>query len=322
MQIPATYRKYLTLFWCVIVQLFCGGSQLYGQTATTPAKTALDNVAPDNAATDVEITEEAPVFLRLVRDDDDQLKSLETAITQYVLTKPDGTTVRVDLVGAVHVADRRYFDELNRRFTKYDALLYELVAPEGTRVPRGKSRGTSGVSMLQGGLVDLLDLDFQLDRIDYEKDNFVHADMSPEEFSKSMEDRGESVVQLIFKMIGESMAKQSQPLNGTSDVDLIAALFAPDRALRLKRILAVHFQDMESMMTVFEGPNGSTLLSGRNAKALQVMEREIRAGKSKLGIFYGVGHLSDLHERLTQDLGFEMRFQKWFVAWDLQSSRD
>ncbi len=35
---------------------------------------------------------------------------------------------RVDLIGAVHVAHKEYFQDLNRRFRSYDALLYELVA--------------------------------------------------------------------------------------------------------------------------------------------------------------------------------------------------
>ena len=47
----------------------------------------------------------------------------------------------VDLIGAVHIGDIAYYDELNKQFTQYDALLYELVAPPGTVVERG--RGTS-----------------------------------------------------------------------------------------------------------------------------------------------------------------------------------
>ena len=269
------------------------------------------------AAPDREIADQ-PSFIRVARDEKDEPLALEVAITRYVRANRQGQKVVLDLVGAVHVADRSYFDELNKLFVEYDAVLYELVAPEGTRIPRGGGRGSSGVSVLQSGLVDLLDLDFQLERIDYEKENLVHADMSPDEFAKSMKDRGESVVQMILNVLSKSVARQSQPAEAPTEVDLFAALFAPDRASRLKRILAEQFAGIEVMLAVFSGPQGSTLLTERNKKALRVLDREIKAGKQQLAIFYGCGHILDLHDRLLDEFGFELRSQKWIVAWDLQ----
>src|SRR4029077_14149168 len=117
---------------------------------------------------------------RLEYDAKHEPLGMQTAIVHYVPVKPpaSGPPVSVDLVAAVHVADAAYYDELNRRFEKYDAVLYELVAPEGTVVPRG--RGTSNTNPLgamQNGMKEVLDLDHQLEKIDYTKKNFVHADM-------------------------------------------------------------------------------------------------------------------------------------------------
>src|SRR4029077_17776435 len=104
----------------------------------------------------------------------------QTAIVRYVPANPapGDKPVSVDLVAAVHVADAAYYAALTRRFEKYDAVLYELVAPEGTQVPLG--RGTSNTNPLgamQNGMKEVLDLDHQLEKIDYTKKNFVHADM-------------------------------------------------------------------------------------------------------------------------------------------------
>src|SRR6218665_1875117 len=66
-------------------------------------------------------TPEATDFLRF--EELDEGDSLETAIVSYI--SPTGVTV--DLVGAVHIADKAYFENLNERFKKYDAVLYELV---------------------------------------------------------------------------------------------------------------------------------------------------------------------------------------------------
>ena len=51
----------------------------------------------------------------------------ETAIVTY----EDAKGRRVDLIGAVHIGDTRYYKLLQKQFTTYDALLYELVLLEG-----------------------------------------------------------------------------------------------------------------------------------------------------------------------------------------------
>ena len=64
-------------------------------------------------------------------------------------------------------------------------VLYELVAPEGTKIPKGGGEGSgSFVSTMQKAMKDLLQLEFQLEIVDYTRKNLVHADMSPEQFSR------------------------------------------------------------------------------------------------------------------------------------------
>ena len=125
---------------------------------------------------------------------------MQTAIVRYA--KPGDKTaspLQVDLIGAVHIGDIAYYKQLNERFKQYDALLYELVAPEGTVVERG--RGTSNahpIGAMQNVFKDLLELDHQLEEIDYTKANFIHADMSPDDFKKAMEDRQGFVFADVF----------------------------------------------------------------------------------------------------------------------------
>src|SRR5262245_9002208 len=84
---------------------------------------------------------EEPKFIRLTRDDDRLPLAMQTAVVRYSSAGRPG--VELDLVGAVHIADKSYYDDLNKLFEKYDVVLYELVAPEGTRVPKGGRKGTS-----------------------------------------------------------------------------------------------------------------------------------------------------------------------------------
>src|SRR5437588_384612 len=65
----------------------------------------------------------ATEFIRLKRDANRQPIALETAIVRYVPISGEGGLV-VDLVGAVHIGDRTYYEKLNKQFETYDVLLY------------------------------------------------------------------------------------------------------------------------------------------------------------------------------------------------------
>jgi hypothetical protein len=263
---------------------------------------------------------EATKFIRVAKSEDDSPQSMDTAIVRYTPADSKFPKLKVDLIAAVHVGEAEYYRQLNRRFKKYDALLYELVAPEGTRIPKGGGGATrsSPLGAVQGGMTSVLGLKFQLEEIDYTPENLVHADLSPEEFSRSMKDRGESFMQMFFRMMGQAMAQQSRDPSGSGDMKLLMALFAKDRELRLKRIMAEQFQDLEGSIAALEGPNGSTIISERNKRALEVLQKQIKAGKRRIGIFYGAGHLPGMERRLIDDFGLERAGVEWLEAWNLR----
>jgi hypothetical protein len=289
--------------------------------AATAAASAI--ASPADAASKEIAAKLGKDWVRLDKDKSGQTLGMQTAIVHYVPVTPaaSGPPVSVDLVAAVHVADAAYYEQLNRRFEKYDALLYELVAPEGTIVPRG--RGTSNTNPLgamQNGMKELLDLDHQLEKIDYTKKNFVHADMSPDQFMQSMKDRNEGFLQMYMKLLGEALAQQSQmAANGDSpDVDLIAAFFSDDRPRRLKIVMAKQLAETESLLAGFGGEEGSVLISERNKMALKVLKEQLAAGKKNLAIFYGAGHLTDMDQRLRKDFDMQPTEITWLTAWDLR----
>jgi hypothetical protein len=95
-------------------------------------------------------------------------------------------------------------------------------------------------------------------------------------------------------------------------------LFDKNRSLMLKRLMAEQFQAMGGMLTDMEGTDGSTLISERNKKALQVLRKEIKGGKKKLAIFYGGGHMPDFDKRLRDDFDMVPVSTRWILAWDLR----
>lgn len=259
----------------------------------------------------------ADAFLR-VDAEDRRPVALQTSIVSFGPRAGVPADVRVDLVSAVHIADAQYYAELNRRFRDYDAVLYELVAPEGTRVPPGGGGHGGVVNGTQVAMTRLLDLTFQLDEIDYTQANFVHADLSPQQIAESMADRGESFSQYFVRLLAVALSEQAKDPYGLRDIGLLAALFSSDRARLLKAQFAVAMLDMETVMLVIEGEEGSTLVGERNKRAISVLEGRLRAGDRRVAIFYGAAHMPDMAARLERDFGFERRDAVWIDAWNLR----
>ncbi|MCA8964032.1 MAG: type II secretion system protein GspG [Planctomycetes bacterium] len=257
-------------------------------------------------------------FVRFVKEGDGG--HLDTAVTTY--KKGD---VEVILYGAVHIADAAVYEALNDRFTTCDALLYELVGPANYRPSRDVAeRGTSPISLLQQALKNSMELSFQLDAIDYSPANFVHADMTPEEFEESMNERGESILSIMIDMMlaGAQRQRELAEEGGepAPEIDLVKAFRSGEGRHTLRMVFAEQMQQIEVMAV--GGKDGSTLLEGRNEKCLKVLREELEKGHKRIGIYYGAAHLPHMERRLVQDMGFVRTGQEWLVAWDCKKRPD
>lgn len=261
-----------------------------------------------------QVSNEEPEFIRLV--DTSEHKALQVSVVRYQPRTGGGLTV--DLVGAVHVGDRQYYQDLNRLFEHYDVVLYELVAPEGTYIPKGGVENKSLLSNIQSTMKDILGLSFQMEEIDYTAKHFVHADFTPEEFSQSMDEKGESIFSIIFNLWRAGMTQQLSGQASTSDFDFMMALFAEDRQNALKSLMARELANSEGMMKALEGAEGSTLVAERNKKALRVLKREMANNHKSFAIFYGAAHLPDFHQRLIRDFDLVPVSTRWVDAWKLK----
>lgn len=314
-----TWRRKSALAWLLapLAAFGCSGPT-HAEPADAPAaETRADGDAP--AA--------GEKWVRLLEDKEGEPVALETAIVRYVKADeivPGQAAEKykeyVDLVGAVHIGDKRYYRDLNRRFKKYDAVLFELVAPEGTEVPRGRGASNAHpLGALQNSMKSILEVEHQLEQIDYTGDNMIHADMSPDEFMESMEKKDEGFAKMYFKLLGASMAQQSQAgAGGSGDVDFLAAMFSENRARGLKVAFAKQFEGMEALMSGFSGPEGSTLITERNKRALEVLRERLDEGDEKLAIFYGAGHLAEMDEQMEEMFDMQPVGVEWLEAWDLR----
>jgi hypothetical protein len=286
----------------------------------------LDEAKPEKQSSAGESTslldsDDSPVFLRIKKDSDDSPSALQTSVSSYKIGSGPYAGATVDLIGAVHVAERNYYAELNRRFKTYDALLYELVADPDVRIAdMKKDRGVyNPLSAMQVGMRDVLNLTFQLDEVDYRAKNFVHADMTPEEFAADMARRKDGFLSMFARVLGSSIAAQGTPEMAGADAKVLAALMSPNRSIALRQVMAEQFKSMDVQLSGLADSQGqSTLLTERNRKAMEVLLAQLKKGKRKLGIFYGAAHLQDMDTRLVKDFAATRGEVAWLDAWNLK----
>lgn len=295
--------------WCLLAILFA----LLGIESPR-------TVAQEAAVTEKESSpKKGEQYLRLKADDDNpnKLLAMQTAIVRY-RGKPGSKYAGqvVDLVGVVHIAEWDYYADLDERLSKYDVVLYELVAPDGTRFrPEDLKDRQSILASMQSGMKNMLNLEYQLEKIDYMSENFRHADMSPDEFAKDMERRGDSMLKMVARMMGAGLAASGQ--NG-SDAGMLMALLSGNRSQAMKQTMARQMIQMEAVTAGMDDENGeNTIIKSRNAKAFKILREVLDQGKQNIAVFYGAGHLMDMAQRLEDNFDMVEEETTWLNAWDL-----
>jgi uncharacterized membrane protein len=260
---------------------------------------------------------EAPEFIRV--EEGETATELQTALVRF--RKGDAS---LDLIGAVHIADKDYYAALNTRFAAYDALLYEGIGSppppaveaaepppvEPAAAPAKKPGKLDGLHTAYEAGAEWLGLSYQMKEIDYRKANFVHADLSAEEFAALQAQRKESLLGFVMKA---GLQKQSRPVREPSTLRLLASLVCRDKN-GLKRELVHTLGAGDDQIAAIAGD--SVIITDRNVKCLEVLDREVLAGKKKLGIFYGAAHFPDMEKRLLE-AGWEKTGSEWLTAWEI-----
>lgn len=271
-------------------------------------------------------------FIRYVEEP--AVARLETAVRSY--TNEEG--VSVDLVGVVHIADLPYYQKLNTQLATYDVVLYELVGdpaalqamsqkqkdgqPVATGPKAAAEAAANPLRAIQKMVGNLLHLSFQLDHIDYTPANFVHADLSPADFAKLQQDKGENMMSLLTRAM--KMEKDGKLGLEAKDLNLdlgqiLGSLNKPGGSDALKIIMAKVFDQAESMVENFEGADaaqGTVLLTERNKVVEAKLRESMQGGKKHLAIFFGAGHLPGLETLLTGQ-HFHQTKELWLSAWTM-----
>ncbi len=266
-------------------------------------------------------------YLRISRNKENKPQSLDTAVVSFA-PKSGAKNVTVDLVGAIHIGDAKYFETLDRLFEDYDIVLYEMVKPKDKPPVHGLQNGDgSPLALLQRLLPSMLDLHYQVDSIDYSAENFVHADLTPEELGEAMRKRGENGMTLFIKVVKEVLQQYQKEwasggsLSGNvSDAQILAFLTQKEGARQLKEMLAEKLDEFGPDMGL-GATLDSILIVDRNRAAMKELKNQLanHDGKKplRIAVYYGAAHMPDMASLLTDEFGMQMRDISWVQAWDM-----
>ncbi|MDX1517705.1 MAG: hypothetical protein R3288_12750 [Woeseiaceae bacterium] len=255
-------------------------------------------------------------FARVV-EDDGRPRALQIAIVSYE-NPARRRSARVDLIGAVHIGDEAYYAALNERFRRYDAVLFELVAPQGTIITPD-TEITGFLSGTQRMMTRMLDLSFQLEKIDYTLPNFVHADLSPDEMSASMAERNESLYTYFWRIFIAAMREYSRDPLGMRNYERMDSALSAGSENSLKVMMAYDFADLDRYRHMLGNDADNAVIGARNQRAIDVLLQQLQNGSRRIGIFYGLAHMPDFEDKLAA-LGYEPVDVDWVDAWALTAT--
>ena len=272
-----------------------------------------ETTIPEQESQVSEQEKEAPsAFVKIAQNSDGVKTALQTSVVRY--ESEDGTWT-VTLIGAVHLGEEAYYRALNEEFKKYDAVLYEFVAPEGSR-PQKASDSNSLIGETQKAISKLLGLKFQVGSIDYSPENMYHADMTPEEFQKAMNARNDSFLAIYTRILIYSFTHGGND-SSSDDADLLLGLLSSNRKYTLRSFMADELSNLEETIQPIEGKDGSAIIKDRNEKVFQVLAKQRETGKRNLAIFYGAAHLPDMAKTLETRFHLKQKTITWLTAWKL-----
>lgn len=238
---------------------------------------------------------------------------LETAIVTY--ENPE-TGQRISLVGAVHIADKAYYDTLTKKLGAFDVVLYEGVrgGPEDDLMTL--------VARLQMLLKDYLGLVHQNEVMRYEGEKFRHADLTAEAIQAALDDRGVELVPNadLLKSLGPLVAMALKVLKPDA-AEASPLMVKMQRRLKetLGRVLGEGLAVYDRFKREGDRKRDEVIIGERNARVMKVLEKTMAAeGVESIAILYGAAHHPDLERRLKKRFKVRPVKSEWLPAWTIE----
>jgi hypothetical protein len=276
------------------------------------------------------------VYLNIILVIFSQTEKLETIrVTETNLQTPVLTlsskfyTPKIKLYGMVHLGEKSYYHKILELLEEPDFIFFEGV--NLNQVSFKKDFPVKIISQTEKDKLKFLDsmdqknilakalkLDSQTRLIKPTKySNWIHADIDINELMLSLY-KDKTTLQSILKLPSSSEEPIYQVIH---DYKQNNAEWSQEKILENRKIVAKSL--LESANLFCYDPNYKVIrdimIIQRNKKAISVLKEALKTNENlKLGIIYGVAHIPNFVEILSQDFNFEIESIEWINAWNLQ----
>ena len=243
-------------------------------------------------------------YIRALRTEDGG--TLDVAVGAF--ERPDGR--RVYLVGAVHIAHPETFAEQQAILDSMDLVLWEGVG--GHEKPSEEAMERFDVLFkVQTALKNVLNLDFQLERIDYKRGFWRNSDMGLNDLQAELDRRNlsimpnEELVRGLFGTIFKVIDPKKVPRNETVG-----------RGYRA--LVAPFMSDPDKLFEQASAEGLKEVLIGmRNRKVMDDLAAILAEpdAPQRIAIYYGAGHLPGMAQIMMDEMGFRYLGAHWITAW-------
>ncbi|KAJ0089990.1 hypothetical protein Patl1_13245 [Pistacia atlantica] len=268
-------------------------------------------------------------FMRFKRGSRKGSAQLQTAVVSYKKKFPWSLLppfLQVDLVSTIHIADKEYFETLQKELEDYDGILYEMVASRESLENRRNPADTKKLRNLDYETFKLLQLEKGESFFTFARDMTLKSTKAmvqpsiPEDLgpwrSKLLWASRVLPMPLVGLLIIGSVCTDvgSQP----SEYPELEALSRLDFGAAMKVFLAKRLTSEFTQVTA-DVEESSVIIGERNRAAIEALRRAIDEGHSKIAILYGGGHMPDLSRRLREEFDLFPSQVQWITAWSIRN---
>lgn len=257
--------------------------------------------------------------------------ALQIAVRDYVPL--DGRGPRLRLVGAIHIASRNFYTDVQSVLDQADCVLFEGVsdAPgDFKRDPAARKK-----DHLYTKVADALGLITQFEGIDYRRDHFVNADLSPAQMRALLEadiaKGGEDAV--AARAAKEQFATLTKMMKGGGGgmtgvmVNLMLGFVGQSPKLRATLLLTLASADPSADPSFGQAGKGAArlgrlILDDRNAAVLEALRDKVDdlGSDQTVAVFYGAAHLRGIEDALIRRFGYVPGATRWLTAFEVDAA--
>lgn len=265
----------------------------------------------------------------------DQVKpgnyALRIAVRDYLPL--DGRGPRLRLVGAVHIASRAYYTDVQAVLDAADWVLFEGVSESPDDFKRDPAARKK--DHLYTKIADALGLITQFEGVDYRREHFINADLSPRQMLDLLEadiaKGGETAVAARaakeqFGALTKMMQGGGTGMTGMM-VNLMLSLVERSPKMRATLLLTLASVDPESDPGMGMGGKGAArlgklILEDRNQAVIESLREYIHQLEANrtVAVFYGAAHLRGLEDALIRRLGYIPAETRWLTAFEVDAA--